>query len=392
MKPPDELPVLFLLSRVLGGKTFSSHLQKVVATMEQIRPHFVFLDEEDYGRHRGEIPLLNRMTGLYIAPSILKWKLRGTRLPAYRAVFVQSFEIMPACTALDPDCPVILAHDSTNILSYRLLRDVDPGPLASLACAFKSVVASPAYRAVLGRVKAFLPRTHWCGRSLTRDFGVDPDRIIVAPSGLDMDLWKPDWDRRADPPVLLFVGNDFARKGGEFLMEVFARLGPIARLRILSNDPSLRGRAWPEGVELVSGLGHHDPGAVARAYREADIFVFPTRKDHMGMVLTEAAASGLPLVGTDVGGVKEAIRDGENGRLLPYGAGPGDWAAAIEDLIRDPDKRRRYGRFSRGIAETEFSFGALRERVEAAFGKLGLEDREYVLKTDRPPGLPIPRA
>src|SRR5690606_4223575 len=183
MKSLDELPVLFLLSRVLGGKTFTSHLQKVVQTIGRIRPHFVFLEEEDYGLYRDKIPLLNRMTGLYVGPSILKWKLRGTRLPPYRAVFVQSFEIMPACSALDPACPVILAHDATNILSYRLLRDVDPGPLAHLSCAFKSAVASPAYRAVLGRVRAFLPRTHWCGRSLTRDFGVDPDRIIVAPAG-----------------------------------------------------------------------------------------------------------------------------------------------------------------------------------------------------------------
>jgi len=370
MKSLDELPVLFLLSRVLGGKTFTSHLQKVVQTIGRIRPHFVFLEEEDYGLYRDKIPLLNRMTGLYVGPSILKWKLRGTRLPPYRAVFVQSFEIMPACSALDPACPVILAHDATNILSYRLLRDVDPGPLAHLSCAFKSAVASPAYRAVLGRVRAFLPRTHWCGRSLTRDFGVDPDRIIVAPAGLDMDLWKPDRDRRADPPVLLFVGNDFARKGGEFFLDVFDRLGSAARLRILSNDPSLRGRAWPEGVELVSGLGHHDPGAVARAYREADIFVFPTRKDHMGMVLTEAAASGLPIVATDVGGVNEAVRDGENGTLLPYRAGPGEWSDAIADLIGNTDKRRRYGRRSREIAEAEFSFGALKDRVEAAFGKI----------------------
>ena len=43
-------PVLFLLSRVLGGKTFSSHLMRVVEGMGHIKPHYVFLDEDDWLR------------------------------------------------------------------------------------------------------------------------------------------------------------------------------------------------------------------------------------------------------------------------------------------------------------------------------------------------------
>lgn len=370
MKPPAET-VLFLLSRVLGGKTFTGHLKRVVESMGNIRPHYVYLDEDDYGRYRSKAPVMNRMTGLFIAPSILRWKLRRAPPPPCRAVFVQSFELMPACAELDPAYPVILAHDSTNVLSYRLLRDYRPGAAASLACRIKSALVTPVYRTALKRVRAFMPRSHWCAGSLVEDFGVDPDRIIVAPGGLDTELWKPDWERPpGDPPTLLFVGNDFERKGGEFLLDIFERLRPRARLLLLSNDPALRGRIWPPGVELVSGLSQKDPTALVNVYRSADVFVFPTRKDHMGMALTEAAAVGLPIVATDVGGVGDVVRTGENGALMPYGAGVAEWAGVLAGLLGDAEKRKRFGMRSRAMAESEFSIAALRNRVQAAFSKL----------------------
>lgn len=367
--------VLFLLSRVLGGKTFSGQLMRAVETMEHIRPHYVFMEEEDYGKHRKRVPLLNRMAGLFLAPSIMRWKLRANPPPAHRAVFVQSFELFPACSVLDPATPAILAHDSTNVLSYRLIRDTHPGPMASLACAVKSTLVTPAYRAGLNRAKVFLPRTHWCAGSLIEDFHVDPEKIMVTPGGVDMETWSPSpgdrESRRHAVPRLLWVGNDFLRKGGELLLETFvAHIHPRASLRIVSNDPSLKGRAWPEGVEHISGLGHGDKAALVEAYRDSDIFVFPTRKEHMGMVLTEACAMGLPIAATKVGGVGEAVREGENGTLLPLEAGADEWARAILDLVADQGKRERYGRRSREIAEREFSFGVFRSRVETALAKL----------------------
>ncbi len=377
-KPPES--VLFLLSRVLGGKTFSNQVMRVVETLEHIRPHYVFMEEDDYGRHRGRVPFLNRMAGMFVAPSIMRWKLRADPPPPHRAVFVQSFELLPACSVLDPATPAILAHDSTNVLSYRLIRDTRPGPMAGLACAVKSALVTPAYRAGLKRAKVFLPRTRWCADSLVQDFRVDPERIIVTPGGLDTEAWSPapeggrDEIPRVPPrliPRLLFVGNDFARKGGELLLEAFVRhVHPRATLRIVSNDPRLKGRSWPAGVEHIAGLGQGQAQAMVENYRSSDIFVFPTRKDHLGLVLIEACAVGLPILASDVGGVPEAVRADENGLLLPLEADAGAWAAAILALIRDPGKRARYGRRSREIAESEFSSRALRSKLETAFARL----------------------
>lgn len=381
--------VLFVLSRVLGGKTFSAQLQRAAEAMG-LKAHYVFLDEADYGAMRKHVPLWQRATGLFIGPAILRHKLRADPPPPCDAVFLQSFEILPALSAIDPRLPVLLAHDSTNVLSYRLIRDTDPSLDAPLRCALKTLLVTPAYRPALRRVKAFLPRTHWCAGSLVRDFGVDPSRIVVTPAGIDLGRWTPaPSGPPREKPVLLFVGNDFERKGGRFLLDLFeAKLKGRARLRIVSNDPALKGSAWPEGVEHLAGLGHADPNALLDAYRTADVFVFPTRKEHMGMVTTEACAAGLPLVATDVGGVREAVHNGENGLLVPFRAGAGEWAAALLRLIGDPALRARMGAESRRLAESRFGFEALRRNVESAFALLGNPDHP---NPDHPaPAIPEP--
>ena len=122
----------------------------------------------------------------------------------------------------------------------------------------------------------------------------------------------------------------------------------------------------PPGVEVVSTLGPGERMALLEEYRAADLFVFPTRKEHMGLVLAEAAAAGLPLIATAVGGTSQIVRHAENGYLMPYDATAGDWARAILDLLADGPRRARFGEAARDLAVREFSQEALRENVEWA--------------------------
>lgn len=364
---------LFLLSRVLGGKTFSTQLMHALDGIRGLEPRFVFLEEEDYGRHMDKIPWANRAARLFIAPEILRWKLRADPPPGCDAVFVQSFELLPACRDLDPRLPVALAHDSTNLVSYRLIRDQFPSWRSSLACWAKSRLTTPVYRSAVARVRAFLPRTHWCAQSLVEDFDVDPARIRVAPAGLDLAAWRPDPGAlRGGKPVLLFVGDDFGRKGGEFLLDLYTRfIYPRARLKIVSRNPELRGRRWPPGVVHLSGYDSTRRAALLEEFRNATLFVFPTRKEHMGQCLAEAAAAGLPILCSDVGGTSQIVRHGENGYLMPYDASAEVWADAVLELLGDPGKRARMGEAGRALAEREFSREALRANLEWALETVG---------------------
>jgi glycosyltransferase involved in cell wall biosynthesis len=366
MRRPEN--ILCIFSRVLGGKTFSGQAMRALERIGGVKPRFVFLEEEDYATYGREIPFANRMTRMFIGSEIIRLKLKRNPPPPCDALMVQSFELLPACRGFDPSLPVVLAHDSTNVLSYRLIRDQNPSIKSGLLCWLKETAVTPVFRRHIPRVRAFLPRTRWCADSLVKDFGVDRRRIAVIPSGLDVDTWgPPEGGRHGEIPVLLFVGNDFARKGGPFLLDLFdQRLRQRARLRIVSNDPCLRGRRPPPNVEIIQGLHPSDRAAMLSIFQSSDIFVFPTRKDQMGQALVEAASAGLPVVASNVGGVSEVVRDGENGRLLPRGASQEDWTQALIDLADDREKRLRYGRRGRELAEKEFSQEALRNRLEWA--------------------------
>jgi glycosyltransferase involved in cell wall biosynthesis len=103
------------------------------------------------------------------------------------------------------------------------------------------------------------------------------------------------------------------------------------------------------GVRLETVVGGATEEELAHRYVAADIFALLSRQETWGVVVTEAAASGLPLVLSDrVGAAYDLLRDGENGLLVPAD----DVAAAaraIRTLAEDPELRRRMGERSREL-------------------------------------------
>lgn len=103
-----------------------------------------------------------------------------------------------------------------------------------------------------------------------------------------------------------------------------------------------------------------------------DIFCLPSRNEGMGKVLVEAMALGKPIVASDVGGIPDLIRSGENGLLVPVGDVPA-WGAAIRELVHDPAARRRMGEAGRRIAPA-YSVEAMIKQIDELYAKL-LSDR-----------------
>ena len=89
----------------------------------------------------------------------------------------------------------------------------------------------------------------------------------------------------------------------------------------------------------------------------------------MGVSLLQAASAGVPIVASRAGGIPEAVREGENGLLVP----PGDVAAlcaAIGTLLDDPERRRALGAGGRALMAREFSIGAMVEGNLAVYREL----------------------
>jgi glycosyltransferase involved in cell wall biosynthesis len=359
-----------VLSRILGGKTFSSQVLEFIKELPEIEPIFLFFDDEDYSNPN--IPRIYRLLK-FVAPRAIRQKYDDRLIdPTFDAVFIQSFELILFFGDIIRNKPTILAHDSTDILGHWMVLNESPGLINKLKFKFKNMLTMPLYKRVVEHIDFFLPRTSWCAASLINDYCIPANHIIVTPSGLDLKQWKPKERKHNEKPKLLFVGNDFERKGGYFLLKFYADfLSELSKLVIVSNDQRLAQINLPSGVDLVKGISHEKLERLIEIYRDADIFVFPTRNDRLGLVLLEAAATGLPLVATDIGGISDVVKNGVNGYLMPYQSTGKDWADRIIDLIINGNKLLKFGKESRQLAEKQFSSDVFKNNILKAFKIVG---------------------
>jgi len=124
-------------------------------------------------------------------------------------------------------------------------------------------------------------------------------------------------------------------------------------------EPSERERIVQTLADLeleprVRLLGNMSSGEVADRLQESDVLLLPSLDEGLPTVILEAMASGLAVVATDCGGVREALSDGVEGLIVP----PRDavaMAAALERLWRDPALRARMGAAGRRTATSRFA-------------------------------------
>ncbi len=105
-----------------------------------------------------------------------------------------------------------------------------------------------------------------------------------------------------------------------------------------------------------------------RTYLLGDVFVGPSQiEEGLGLVFLEAAAAGLPIIATRMGGIPEVVRDGFNGLLLQQPDDPAELAAKILSLLGDPPLRQRLGRQGRDWVLATFSWEQIARTLEAFY-------------------------
>jgi phosphatidylinositol alpha-1,6-mannosyltransferase len=149
---------------------------------------------------------------------------------------------------------------------------------------------------------------------------------------------------------------------------------PLARLVMVGHGDATPYRRQAErlglgGVVELRGAAAHDE--VAALMRGFDVFCMPSVYDSetFGVAAVEAAASGVPVVATRVGGVPEAVEDGVSGLLVA----PRDAAAlaqALLGLLDDPARARRMGAAGRRLAQARFEWGASVDAMEAVYDRV----------------------
>jgi glycosyltransferase involved in cell wall biosynthesis len=165
------------------------------------------------------------------------------------------------------------------------------------------------------RSAGFILTSEWAAESLAFDYAVPRSRIRVAPFGPSTTSTRPPTGPRPGEPLrALFVGSDWARKGGDLAVEVVSELnsrGTPCVLTVVGDGPDL-----PHGV---TRLGRVPRDRMGELYASHDVLLEPARANAGGVTLTDATASGLPVVATRTGGVPTIVEDGVTGHLVDPG-------------------------------------------------------------------------
>jgi starch synthase len=235
---------------------------------------------------------------------------------------------------------------------------------------------------------------------LTAYPSVDPDRIRVVYNGIDTGQYQPDDGTDVierlgidlSRPSVVFVGRITRQKGLPYLMRACHDLPPETQIVLLAGAPDtaeiaaeveglaiqLRGARDEHGVIWVQEmLPKHE---VVQVLTHATVFVCPSVYEPMGIVNLEAMACETAVVATATGGIPEVVADGETGLLvpidqLPDGTGtpvePAKFvaalAAAMTELIRDPQRAAAMGKAGRRRAVEHFSWSRIAEDTMAVY-------------------------
>lgn len=288
---------------------------------------------------------------------------------------------MPLNGSEDLSCQIALCREwyrNRNRLSQSVVLLADPGPMRamrflqffnwarpkSLMLAFHGseifrFAANPLSKSLVRKVIKKADRisvlSHYTRDLLERSFPESSGKVRITPGAVRNDFKPPSSPspKSDDQIKILCVGRLHPRKGQAELIEALANLPDVLKRRA---------QLWIVGTGNKHGYGDHLKNAAKQAdvnvsflgdvtddslqelYLKADLFAmtsvpFRSSVEGFGIVYLEAAAYGLPIVANDIGGVSDAVANGENGILVE----PGDKSEltqAIKTLIEDSSLRR----------------------------------------------------
>jgi len=193
--------------------------------------------------------------------------------------------------------------------------------------------------------------------------------VVVVPTGIDVQSFAAGngarFRRKYQVPASAFVVGHVGRLAPEknlgYLTQavaLFLKTSPNARFLVIGGGPSedeMKKICADQGVgEQLILAGKHTGRALHDAYCAMDVFAFASFSETQGMVLAEAMAAGLPAVALDASGVREVVRNGENGFLLPARTPVKVFARHLGRLQAEPALRKKFTRAARSTAD-EFS-------------------------------------
>jgi alpha-maltose-1-phosphate synthase len=226
---------------------------------------------------------------------------------------------------------------------------------------------------------------------------LDPSRVHVVRNGIDTKVWYPVNDSASDEsvlaelgvdparPIVAFVGRITRQKGVAHLVAAAHKFAPDVQLVLCAGAPDT-----PEiAAELTAAVQELSKartgvfwvremlpiGKIREILSAATVFVCPSVYEPLGIVNLEAMACGTAVVASDVGGIPEVVADRLTGLLVHYDPADPEFfetrlADAVNALVSEPDRARRYGEAGRQRCIDEFSWAHIAEQTLEIYRKV----------------------
>ena len=347
----NRVRAVFVMEQTLGHITHAQNMRAAVERQDSIDVTWVPIAFDVTGIGR----VLPVFRDNWSVRASLRARARVTREHAKRPFDVLLFHTQVTslfCADLMRRVPTIVSLDAT------------PLNFDSVGAAYGHRPASGGWldrrrfqlnRDAFHAASALVSWSEWSARSLVDHYGVPRERIMVCAPGAGRAYFaigerRPSTPDAGRPVQLLFVGGDFARKGGPTLLDAVraARTRRPFQLHVVTRDPV---------AETPDVIVHHGIRPNSRELlaliESADVFVLPSLGECLSIALMEAAAAGLPIITTDVGALGEAAVDGQSAIVVPPNRSAA-LRAAIELLVDDEGMRRRLGRAGHALARSRF--------------------------------------
>jgi glycosyltransferase involved in cell wall biosynthesis len=282
---------------------------------------------------------------------------------------------------LRPSVPTVLVHDATFATMVDYYHSFTGLSRRSVK------LGNNAYRAALDHASLAVFSSEWAGRSASRDYGTDPQKVHVIEFGANLDNPPKQAEvarfveSRFDGDVFrfLFLGIDWYRKGGPEAVEFIKslrKMGVPAHLDVVG----CRIHGCSDTAEFCTEHGFleksksSDNMKLRKLLEAASFLLMPSHAECFGCAYCEANAFGVPCIGRDTGGVAQIIKDGVNGFLLANdGRDLARLAETIKDFLSAKEKYRKLAESSRSEYERRLNWDRFADRLLGLLRKVAVQ-------------------
>ena len=355
--------VLCIFTTLLGHRTEVWRFTEALNRIQDLECKYVLIDADDYRQFQP--PWWTRLTSPWEFEFVSRQKARAALADPFDILLVNAWELQVEFAALAANVPAGVVLDCTPA---SIASEVRHRGLGGWRRTLAHQAHHRAYAKIADRFDVYFCKGSDCADSLYNDYKIPRERCVVTLAPHRLESWKP-IARAYQPPLrLLFVGNDFPRKGGDLLLTLYRNhLAGRCTLTIVSGDPSLERERLPEGVTWLKGQNREQ---MLQLYQQSDVFVFPSQQDFVPESLNEALSVGLPAIVRDIPGVRDLVQHGENGLRIPRHAPVETWAAELLPLIANPAEIARMSAKARQFAEDKLSLEPFFRLVEDVMQRL----------------------